>query len=495
MAIAYVGGQKGSFAGKTAATTVTFALTGGLASVPAANDLVIVAYAVGSTVDRALTIQNASAVDYTLIGTELYQNDTFDANLRVAYRFMPATPETTMVLSGTGSTADAGAYTIHVYRGVDLTTPLDVAAVTAGNINTRLANPGAITPTTTGAWIHVVGAAACGTGGTFTAAYLTDLQAQTQVDTNDVNIGSGYVVWTSGAYDPAAFGGGGTDTVNDSWTAVTAALRPAAGAVIEADGAASGAAASVVDGRSVFTAVQSATGSAVTAVVGAALWLSLLAATGAATGDALGSPVFGSPGSSLGGSTIDGIGASPFAGLAGAVGTATLDGVSGATAKSDGSSVGLAIDTVVGATILTRQSTSAGLATVDGVSGVVQGTPGTSAGSAGVNGIGVSPFAGVASADGNSVDTGVGVAPTSVSGSSSGVATAQADGQDITGTRIKFNVATKVQRRLTIDVIVTRTAEKTLEVQRVLAINTTLTRTVEEVVVIVRTLAFDVVLE
>ena len=40
-AVAYVGGQVGSFAGKTNATTVTFALTNGSASTPAAGDLVV----------------------------------------------------------------------------------------------------------------------------------------------------------------------------------------------------------------------------------------------------------------------------------------------------------------------------------------------------------------------------------------------------------------------------------------------------------------------
>lgn len=108
-AVTYVGGQVGSFAGTTSATTVTFALTNGISATPQAGDLVIVAYGVGSTADRALTIKNASSTDYTLAGSELYQNDTYDSNLRVAYRFMPASPETTVVLSGTGATADSGA--------------------------------------------------------------------------------------------------------------------------------------------------------------------------------------------------------------------------------------------------------------------------------------------------------------------------------------------------------------------------------------------------
>ncbi len=226
-AITYVGGQVGGFVGITTATTVTFSLTGGVASVPASGDLVVVSYTVGSTIDRALTIQNAGETNYILVGTELYQNDDFDVNLRVGYRFMPSVPETTVILSGTGSANDAGRYTIHVFRGVDSTTPLDVAAVTAGAIDTRVANPPAITPTTAGAWVYATGAGASATGGTYTSSNLTAFLAGTTADTNDAQIGSGYFVWSSGAFDPAAFGGGGVTLSSDSWAAVTLAIRPA----------------------------------------------------------------------------------------------------------------------------------------------------------------------------------------------------------------------------------------------------------------------------
>ena len=157
--IQYVGGQGAGFAGKTSATTVTFALTGGLDKRPAPGDLVMVSYVVGGTVDRTLTITNPSAVAYTYLA-DLYQNDTYDANMRVGYRFMPATPETTLILSQTFAITDAGRYTIHVFRGVDAGTPMDTAAQTAGAIDTRLANPAAITPSTSGAWIYVTGGAA-----------------------------------------------------------------------------------------------------------------------------------------------------------------------------------------------------------------------------------------------------------------------------------------------------------------------------------------------
>ena len=229
MAIGYVGGQIGGFAGTIAAQTINFALTGGLVSVPAVGDLVIIGYCIGSTANRQPLIQNTSAVNYT--GNELYADDTFDMNLAVGWRFMLAAVETQFVLSeavggGTGNVADAGHYTVHVFRGVDLVTPEDVARTSATGASSRIVDPPAITPVTPGAWIYCTGGAACGTGGTYTAPQLVDFRAGSTADTNDAQIGSGFRPWTTGAFDPAAYAGGGTDTTSDSWAAFTLALRP-----------------------------------------------------------------------------------------------------------------------------------------------------------------------------------------------------------------------------------------------------------------------------
>src|SRR3990167_9195411 len=239
MAIAYVGGRTAGFAGTTSAQTVSLgSLTGGDTgdTTPQAGDLVVVSYAIGSTVARSPLINTpGGGAAYTLMGSNQTVSDTFDANLRTAYKFMGGTPDTQVTLSatptaGTGSASDAGRYTIKVYRGVDPTTPLDVAVTTATGVSSRVANPPSITPVTAGAWIGISGCAACGTGGTYTApSTFVDLVAGTTSDTNDSMIGSAHKIdWTSGAFDPAAFGGGGTSTTSDSWCAISYALRPAA---------------------------------------------------------------------------------------------------------------------------------------------------------------------------------------------------------------------------------------------------------------------------
>lgn len=90
MALEYVGGKTASIAGSTStATNVSLTdLTGGLASAPAANDIVIVAYATCSAADRAIGVNTAG---YTEIA-ELYANDARDANLSVSWKIMGGNP-------------------------------------------------------------------------------------------------------------------------------------------------------------------------------------------------------------------------------------------------------------------------------------------------------------------------------------------------------------------------------------------------------------------
>lgn len=232
MALQYVGGNVATKAGATSgnSTISLTTLTGGLATSASAGDFVIAVYATGSTADRALTITDGTTA-YTLIGTELYANGTsYDTNLRVAYKRLTVA-DASVTFGPTGNAADAGAMAVHVWRGVDSNTPLDVAATTATGTATGRPNPAAITPTTSGSVIIIAGAGAAATGAVFTAAYLSNFRTATSIDTQDAMVGVGSIAWTSGAYDGAQWTGG-TANAADSWAAVTIALRPAVDATL-----------------------------------------------------------------------------------------------------------------------------------------------------------------------------------------------------------------------------------------------------------------------
>jgi len=219
-------------AGITASSSTTTnvsltSLTGGLASAPVQNDLVIVYYGVGSDRNRAIGVTTAG---YTEVAELFADNDGgYDTNLSVNYKLMGVTPDTQVTVSATGDLADSGAVAIHVWRNVNLASPLDVTSTTATAINTVLCNPPAITPVTAGAVIVSGGAGGHNRGvQTYSSSNLSNFATiGGPDDTNDVTVGVGSAVWTSGAFDPAQFTFSGVDDTNNfSWAAVTMALRP-----------------------------------------------------------------------------------------------------------------------------------------------------------------------------------------------------------------------------------------------------------------------------
>lgn len=222
--ILYVGGKTWSRAGATSTTNVSLTdLTGGIASAPAENDYVVVMQGIGSNADRAV----ATTSGYTELADIYANGTTYDANLGVDAKFMGSTPDTTVTIGSSGSANDAQAARIMVFRGVDLTTPMDVAVVTATGTGTAKPNPGAITPITTGSVGVFSGAQAAATAAALTSSDLTAFASVNQADTNDIAVGAGYIEWSgSGAMDPAVFGGGSNNSAN-SWAAVSIALRPA----------------------------------------------------------------------------------------------------------------------------------------------------------------------------------------------------------------------------------------------------------------------------
>jgi hypothetical protein len=148
------------------------------------------------------------------------QNGTANSvNYRWSYKFMPATPDTTV----TGLDATGVIHIAIVFRGVSTTTPLDVASPTRATGGTGMPDPPSITTVTNNSMVVVIGYldddiitataptnftlarsatyGSAGTGGTIMAAYRTKSPA--------------------GAENAGTFGGGG----NDGWVATTLALR------------------------------------------------------------------------------------------------------------------------------------------------------------------------------------------------------------------------------------------------------------------------------
>lgn len=225
----YVGGQVGGRAGSTSTSSVNFVLTGGIDTLPRAGDYVIIEVTVGSA-GRNNPQAITTPAGYSAIGQLNSASAAFDTSMNVSRKFMGGTPDTSFTLPSTGNIQDAQRYLVQVWRNVDPTTPDDVTPVSATGAGvTSRPNPGSITPVTAGAVVVILGAGAAGTGANYTAPanYTTDFLTGFTADTNDALIGGGYRTdWTSGAEDPAAFGGG-SNTTSDSWAAYTLALRPA----------------------------------------------------------------------------------------------------------------------------------------------------------------------------------------------------------------------------------------------------------------------------
>jgi hypothetical protein len=226
--IQLVGYTTGTKAGSTSGTTTLSltALTGGIGTAAQAGDLVVAFYSVSiaaASGDQTFSITDGTT-EYSLI-TEVYAPGSYSANLRVAYKVMGGTPDTTTTFGPTTSGNSAGAMAVYVFRGVNASTPVDVAAVVATG-TTGTADPGGVTPATSGAF--VVMAASFGsivTGNMGQGGDLTSFTSTLGNDLIDTTLGVGISGPTSSAFNPAAL----TDSqTHSTWGSVTFALRPEA---------------------------------------------------------------------------------------------------------------------------------------------------------------------------------------------------------------------------------------------------------------------------
>lgn len=143
---------------------------------------------------------------------------------------MGATPDTTATITGSGQASQGAAVVAYVWRGVNLTTPMDVTATTSSSTSSAIANPPAITPVTRGAIVIAAGGAGHTAGAVnFTATELSNFRSTNADVTSgrDATVGIGWASWRSTSYDPSAFTFGASNSILYMSCGVTLALRPA----------------------------------------------------------------------------------------------------------------------------------------------------------------------------------------------------------------------------------------------------------------------------
>jgi hypothetical protein len=236
MAISFIGSHVGTHAATSTQTINFSSLLNDVGGTPTVleNDVVVVTYVHSMATTATRTLAQCTPSGYTNAHASIIQqNDSNAVSMAVSYKIMTATPDTSVGIPAAAATTNGVGYAIYVFRGVDITNVLDVTTTTANAGNTGVANAPSITPTTAGSWIVVCGGAAVAAGAVFTnpvglSATTNHFRSATiTTTTNDANVGVGLKTdWSSGAFDPAVFGGS-TSTNTGSWGAASLVLRGA----------------------------------------------------------------------------------------------------------------------------------------------------------------------------------------------------------------------------------------------------------------------------
>ncbi len=229
-AVGFIGSV--SNVGNTSGGDVTLTLSGlGLQE----DDLVIAAYSIADADNVDMAMAEVGGIGGWTEVADLFSDDTYDANLGVYYKVMGASPDASVIFDGVGGTDTQTGAVAMAFRGVDPTTPMDVAATTvsgASGLNTMHPNPPSINHNNpSGVWTVIAGSNVNGTQGartfTFPTGYTTNAVQRSSNDTSDGIVGLGYRTNPSDPEDPGQMTASGTDGTGYAFAAVTMALRPA----------------------------------------------------------------------------------------------------------------------------------------------------------------------------------------------------------------------------------------------------------------------------
>lgn len=224
--LVFVGGASGNGASGSAITVSLTSLTGGVASAPAAGDIVIIGWAPCPNLTPDLDV---SVTGYTEAADVYAPGSGVDTNLGAFYKVMGGVPDTTAELSATGGALFEGSYVIHVWRGQHAT-PIGVVETATGTDQNP--NPPEIEPAAERSVIICIGANSCSSSSedvpapTQVTAELSNFIGQESIGGGDQTAaGIGSIFWDGiGPFNPAAWDGKGNGF---TWAAISLELRSA----------------------------------------------------------------------------------------------------------------------------------------------------------------------------------------------------------------------------------------------------------------------------
>lgn len=174
--------------------------------------------------DVAVIIAAAGVGSTPTMSTSGYNTLVDNLVTLVAWKRMGATPDTTAVVAGNGTSIAGVSASVIVLRGVDITTALDATSTEASNAGSTNPDPPSITTVTNGAAVVALMATKVNDSTVTAPSGYSNGTSLNSNDTSPVTTGAAWILKASaGAENPPAF----TNVSSGQWKTVTVALRPA----------------------------------------------------------------------------------------------------------------------------------------------------------------------------------------------------------------------------------------------------------------------------
>ena len=223
MALQFVGATNGIGTNDDYYVSLSGSLAGGIASSPAAGDLVVVVSAFGNTTSSAPAVSGNVTGAYTGFNAPVHVNDIWDTEFGTFYAVMGGTPDTTLTITRATNAAYGGATVVMVFRGQRITTPIYSNSAYTTITNASRAVPASPMVNTVGDFVVAMAAGTQGTtGSSFTVPVeLTSGNRSVKADgtTSDIGVWMAYQSASSTGTFTISAATGGTTSTNSSGAA------------------------------------------------------------------------------------------------------------------------------------------------------------------------------------------------------------------------------------------------------------------------------------